>query len=319
MTARTGAGKLAGVAPFYRSRRTLAPGFSATRLRLLGTGPHRFLTELPQILTSNDPKRRILRDILRFVVDRADNWDWVEVTLAPDQGWFEPQWLPQDGPSRNPRAIHSAARACVVLPLESSWSELQGSLKRNVKESIRRGANRLARAGHSWEVVTPDTLADLESSLDLLVDLHRQRSMLQGKPHHPDYFADPLDRAFLRDVAPSLFSSGHLSLNLLCVNGIPAAGRLVLRANQTCFFSASGLDPAWWDYSLGTTLMTHCLKSEMARGATSANLSLGPDRTKLRWSETLETHNEFMVVARNRRSRLAFRLYQQRQAIRVVP
>src|SRR5947209_7939071 len=44
VTARNVAGKLVGIAPLYRSRRALAPGLSVTRLRLLGTGPHAFLT-----------------------------------------------------------------------------------------------------------------------------------------------------------------------------------------------------------------------------------------------------------------------------------
>jgi len=42
-----------------------------------------------------------------------------------------------------------------------------------------------------------------------------------------------------------------------------------------------------------------------------ANLSQHPEEGKLRSSETLELHNDFIVVAPRQRSRLAFSLYWQ--------
>ena len=47
----------------------------------------------------------------------------------------------------------------------------------------------------------------------------------------------------------------------------------------------------------------------IGRGDTSANLSLNPDESKLRWSEQIELHNEFLLVSPRRRARLATSLY----------
>lgn len=309
VTVRDAGGKLLGVAPFYRFRRPLLPGLEVTQLRLLGTGHHHVLTELPQIVTCPDPKRRILRQILRLVSEEADGWDWAEVSLTPDQGWIEPDWLWQDREQQAHTVVRKATRTGVVLPLPSSWDELRHSLKRNIKESIRRGRNRLARAGYVWEVVVPDGASAVSRALDELMELHHRRAQLRGREHHPDYLADPLDRAFLQEVGQRMFAAGLGMPYLLTVGGVPVAARLLLRANQTTFFSVSGLDPAWWKYSVGTMLMAEGLKAAMGHGDTLAHLSLGPDLAKHRWSEQLEFHNDFILLGRRRRSRLAFRLY----------
>jgi CelD/BcsL family acetyltransferase involved in cellulose biosynthesis len=267
------------------------------------------LTELPQILTYPDPKRRVLRQILRLVTEESDGWDWVEVSLTPEQGWIEPEWLWQDGDRKERAVIHQGTRTGVVLPLPSSWDELRHSLKRNIKESIRRGRNRLARVGHDWEMVVPGNASHASQALDDLMDLHHRRAQLRGKVHHPDYLADPADEAFLHEMGERMFATGHCTPSVLKVGSVPVAARLLLHANQTTFFSVSGLDPAWWEYSVGTTLMAECLKAAMARGDTLAHLSLWPNLAKHRWSELLEFHNDFILLTQRRRSHLAFRLY----------
>ena len=68
-------------------------------------------------------------------------------------------------------SVHRGTRPCVVLPLPESWDELRGSLKRNVKESIRRSTNRLGRDGHTFEVV--DEYGSRDELRDALGELRR--------------------------------------------------------------------------------------------------------------------------------------------------
>jgi hypothetical protein len=51
------------------------------------------------------------------------------------------------------------------------------------------------------------------------------------------------------------------------------------------------------------------LKQAFSRSDSIANLSLHSEEGKLRWSELLELHNDFILVAPRRRSRSAFSLY----------
>lgn len=318
VTVRDEAGRLAGVAPFYRRRYTPARGPAVTAVQLLGTGQHVHLTELPQILTRPGEERPILRAMMHFLGQHAAAWDWVEVVLTPEQGWFEPQWLPPEGSGEGSFVLHKATRACVVLPLPPTWEELRAGMKRNIKESIRRGNNSLTREGHRWEITTPCDAAGVALALDELTGLHRARAELRGKVRHPDYFADATDRAFLHDVARRMFCQGHLTPCMLRVDGKTAAGRVLLHANGCTFFSFSGFDPAWWPYNVATTLMAECLRGAVERGDTLANLSPGPDVAKLRWSERLQLYQEFVMVGPRRRSRLAFSLFWQLRAADLV-
>lgn len=321
LTARTGA-ELVGVAPFYRRMLRLGPGPGAppavTCLQLLGGGRRPHLTELPGVLTRPDCGRSVLREIFRHL-EREQPWDWLEVTLAPEQGWFEPHWLPAPGGGREPSvALHKATRACVVLPLAGSWDETARGLKHNVRESIRRGANRLRRDGREWRLVRGGQERPLAAALDTLVALNRARAALDGRPHHAALVDDGADRRFLGDVAEQLAPGGHVVPCLLEVDGRPAAARLVLRANGVLYFFVSGVDPAFWDQGVATTLMVECLARAIADGDRLANLSTGVDVSKLRWSERLELWQDFVVVRGRLRSRLAFNAWWQLRAASLV-
>lgn len=235
--------RLIGVAPFYRRRVSPVPGAAVVHLQLLGAGQHVHLTELPQALIYPGLEREVLRNILHYLGQHAAEWDWIEVTLPPEQGWFEPQWLPLEGPGSGSFVIHKATRPCVVLPLPATWDDLRAGMKRNVRESMRHGANSLTREGHTWHVEVADDRQALSAGLDAIVALHRARSDMHGKVRHPDYFADPADRAFLHDVAAHMFDAGHLAPYLLNVDGTTVAGRLVFYANRSVFSRSPGSIP----------------------------------------------------------------------------
>lgn len=315
ITVRDVSGSLIGIAPLYRHCRRLAPGLIATHLRLFGTGRHAHLTELPQILTAPDMHRKVLRDIIHFVFEDKADWDWMEISLTPEQGWFEPQWLPHESVDAGSFTLHKAARAFTILPLAVTWDDLRTTLKRNVKESIRRSSNRLEKRSLTPDTFIPRDPASFDFAMNELVALHRERARVRAKTAHRDYFLDPRALAFMLDAARRMFSAGHLTPYLLQVNGAPVAAQLILNANRTTYFGISGFDPAWWQYSVATNLMVECLREAISRGDNLANLSLGPDVPKVRWSEQIEVHHDFMVVNSRRRSRLAFNLFWQLSAV----
>ena len=113
----------------------------------------------------------MLRDIFRHLEINVPGWDWLEVTLAPDQGWFEPQWLPTAISREASVVIHKGSRPCVIVPLAESWAQTARTLKRNVRESIRRGTNRLARDDHSWRLAVAGQDIPMNDALETLVNL----------------------------------------------------------------------------------------------------------------------------------------------------
>ena len=298
--------ELVGVAPFFRRSVSLVGG-RITCLRMLGGGRKSQLTEMPQVLAAPRQSRSVLRAVVGHLCADARDWDWVEIEFGPTQGWFEREWIPLHGVGSGSVAMHKGSRAFVVLPLAPTWEELRGHLKRNVKESIRRGANRLGREAHEWRIVEPDASEQsLERSLATLIALHKARARLTGTEPHPDYFENRREEAFLYDVGRRLHPAGVFTPLVLEVDGEEVAARLVLDTRDAAFFSVSGSDPAWWRYSAGTTLLAAALRRAIERGETIANLSHGADVSKLRWSEELQYAQSFLLVGERLRSRVAF-------------
>ena len=63
------------------------------QVQLLGSGRHEALTELPQVLAAPGEARSVLRAVLEYWSQMPDAWDWLELPLLEEQGWFEPEWL----------------------------------------------------------------------------------------------------------------------------------------------------------------------------------------------------------------------------------
>ncbi len=84
------------------------------------------------------------------------------------------------------------------------------------------------------------------------------------------------------------------------------------------FLSFSGIEPRYWRLGAAATLTAAAIWRSIDHGAESLNFSSTPDPGKLRWSEQLEFHHEFLVVAPSRRSRLLFSLWWQLHASRAL-
>jgi CelD/BcsL family acetyltransferase involved in cellulose biosynthesis len=74
------------------------------------------------------------------------------------------------------------------------------------------------------------------------------------------------------------------------------------------------VDPEWWQASPVTLLQLHAAEVAVERGQREFNLSVGPSVSKLRWSEQVRQHPEFIVCGPRRSSRLAFTGYRMAAA-----
>jgi CelD/BcsL family acetyltransferase involved in cellulose biosynthesis len=115
--------------------------------------------------------------------------------------------------------------------------------------------------------------------------------------------------AFIRDVACAMARQGAAEVLFLTVEGVRVAGVLTLLTPRTTYFSFSGLDPEYWAYSAVTLLQWEAARRAVEAGRDRINLSVGPDVAKLRWSEEVHAHPEFVVVRRRRRSQSLFGVY----------
>lgn len=307
------ADRLIGVAPCFTRR---IAGGAARTVHLAGTVHAVGLTELPQVLAAPGETRSVQRAVLGHWAERPGAWDWLELPLSADQGWFEPQWLGEGAAFRG-LVQHKMTRAAVVLPLCGAQPPISGLLKRNVWESVKRSRNRLDREGVSWQVTVHEGDATA-AALTVLRRLHAARSTTAGRRAHPDALAGPERYAFVEEAVRRMAAADRAELLTLDVAGVPVAVLLVLRAAKTSYFALSGLDPAWWRFGPVTLLQYEAAGRAALRGDAEVNFSVGPDLSKLRWSEHVVQHPEFVVCGPRPRSRRRLAGYAALAAVAAV-
>jgi len=295
---------LVGVAPWYFKRRAPLP----PRLQLLGSGRHDALTELPQVLTTLGEARSVLRAVVGEWARQAGDWAWLELPLTVDQGWFEPEWL-IGTPVERGIVQHKTTRAAVVLDLPSDVPALQLSLKRNLLESTHRARNRLDRSGKPWVITAHADASGVASAFPVLARLHAARAQLIGRKNHPDQLGLAARRAFLDEALPAMAARRQAQILTLDVAGAPVAAQLVLTAPEGTYLSLSGVDPQWWHVGPVTLLQLYAAQLAVEQGHATFNLSVGPSVSKLRWSEQVRQHPEFLVCGPRRSSRFAYTGY----------
>jgi CelD/BcsL family acetyltransferase involved in cellulose biosynthesis len=304
---------LVGLAPWYVKCLPLLP----RRLQLLGSGRHDALTELPQVLTTPGEARSVLRAVIVEWARLAGEWGWLELPLTADQGWFEPEWLAGTAAERG-LVQHKTTRAAVVLDLPADVPALHRGLKRNLLESTHRARNRLDRAGQPWVITIHEDSGDIADTLPALERLHAARSQLIGRRNHPDQLGPAARRAFLSDALSAMAARRQAQILTLDVAGTPVAAQLVLTAPGGSYLGLSGVDPKWWHVSPVTLLQLHAAQLAVERGHAAFNLSVGPSVSKLRWSEQISQHPEFIVCGPRWSSRFAYTGYRMLAAAAAV-
>ena len=309
-----GSNDLIGVAPMHRQLLRFGPVKFAHRLVSVGIGIGPNPYEVPGFLAHPERSRDVARAIVKETLGATS--DWCELAINPTQGWFEPEWTYGiDRPATF--SCHQRPRACVILPLPDTWAELRSSLKRNIKESLRRSNNRLIKSGRQFSLHRRIGLEVTTEIVGRLLDLHRLRSENdQASVHHPDAFADARSRSLLMSVIPQLAREGRASIIELKIDGKVLASQLVLLSPGSTYIHSSGFHADIWSLGPVTYLHAEAVKGAIERGDSVVNFSPGPNVSKLRWSEQLWVSNEFAYGSGPRAVGIKFGTHQAMSAVR---
>jgi len=310
---RDGGGRLVGVAALYEQAvgpRRLPVG---RRLVPVGYGLPSPL-ELPQVLTAAGHGRAVHQAVVRYA--RGAGTDWAELSLARDEVWFEPGWV-EDTTAEAPFLSHRGARACVVLELQDTWEATRAAFKRNLKESLRRGRNRLTKSGRDWHLRTLEGTELDDAAVRRFFALHAARAGFgETTSTHPDAYGDPAHRRFLTELLPHLAAAKEASLVELVVDGRVVAVQLALHAPGTSYVHSSGLDPAYWEFSAVTLLQAEVVAAAIARHDSVVNFSPGPNVAKMRWSERMHVVDDFAFATGSRRAGLRYLAFTELAALK---
>jgi CelD/BcsL family acetyltransferase involved in cellulose biosynthesis len=296
---RTSGGECVALVPLILSRRRVGPVRLGT-VDLVGSDPG--LTEIRGPLVERGYERQTIAAVHESLSELPD-WDWilwsgVSAELAQAlASEVAPEWneLSHD----------------YVLDLPRSWEAFRGTLKRNIRESLRHCYNSLKRDALVFELQIARTPAQLGPALARFFELHTLRARMSSGPRHPDRFADPLRRAFLSDVCQRLAAQDGVRIFQLIIKGEIVATRIGFLTGDSLYLYYSGFDPAWARYSVMTTVVAEALRYAIGCGLRSVNLSLNPEQSKLRWRPRLVLLHSAFVSRDSLRSRLACRAYRR--------
>jgi CelD/BcsL family acetyltransferase involved in cellulose biosynthesis len=288
-------GELIGLAPLHRQQLRVGPLRVARRLVPVGASQFTAL-ELPGHLAAPGQHREVMRAVVGATLD--DDADWGGASIAPEQGWFEPEHVMVPTRRSTSDSVdfwqHVRSRACVVLRLGATWEETQAGFKRNLKESLRRSRNRLEKSGLPYAVHHRTGSEVDEKVVDRFIELHRDRAENPAAGvSHPDSYSDPTSRRLLTLALPTLAQQGRASIFELELDGEVVACQLALHGPGSSYVHSSGFRSEAWPYGPVTHLVGALVRAAVARGDRVVNFSPGPRVSKLRWSEECWVSNEF--------------------------
>jgi CelD/BcsL family acetyltransferase involved in cellulose biosynthesis len=266
---------IAALIPLYvwtRSRVRMA--------RFIGTGP------ADQLGPVSAPSRRTLAaEALRTVGDLAE----IDVLFA--------ELLPGDKTWR-------AALGTAPLKVESSptislvggWESYLAARSPNLRQQVRRRERRLQR-DHALRFRSADDASRLQSDLDVLFSLHRERwgsgrsAFLPWEPFHRDFAGVALERGWLR-------------LWFLELDGRAVAAWYGFRFAGIESYYQAGRDPSQGDESVGFVLLAHTIREAARDGMREYRLLRGSEPFKRRFADS-DPGLETFAIAHGVRGRLA--------------
>lgn len=291
---RRASGELVAVAPFMRTERPGRGPLRSREIRLLGADAN--LTEIRRLLVAPPSEAAALAACVGYWRERPHEWDWLRVAAVGAGGEAHDVVGHRD-------AAWSREFEAFVLPLPESWEEFRAGLKRNIRESLRKCYNSLSRDGHDFDFAVAETPEEVDRALDVVFDLHGRRAALEDTVSHPNYFADPRIREFVRAVCRDLAAQRAVRVFSVVIGGRTVAARIAFVFGDRMYLYYSGFDPEWGRYSVMTTVVAEAFKYAMGAGIRRVHLSIGRDVSKTRWGPEETLYREATLVSPTARAR----------------
>ena len=198
-----------------------------------------------------------------------------------------------------------------VLDLPSSWEEMRGSLKRNIRESIRHCYNSLRQDALTCEFRISQEPGEVKDALERFFALHAMRAGLQGTAAHPNHFSRARARRFLHEVCAKLAARGMVRVFQLVIRGDVVAMRIGFVIGDSLYLYYSGYDPRWSKHSVMTTTVVEAVKYAIGQRLKTINLSPNRDVSKTRWGPREIALTQAVQLAPSPLSRLAWAGFQR--------
>ncbi|MEW5421249.1 GNAT family N-acetyltransferase [Amorphus sp. 3PC139-8] len=292
-------GRLVAVAPMMMTHRPAVGPLCTRELQFFGADP--YMTELRGPICRAEDCARVVDALAAQFACEAGAWDWVQwhgVRLEAERD--------ADALAARLGITEPVPLIDYVLKLPASWDALRAQLPRNIKESLRKCYNSLARNGHEFTFRAVAAPEDIGPALERFFALHRMRADKTDTIDHLNVFEPEITRRFLLDLGAQLAETGEILVFQLVIADEVVATRVGFVLGDELYLYFSGYDVAWGRYSVMTTVLAEAIKWAIDTGFAVVNLSTGTDVSKTRWRPDEITYLGGFQRAPALRSRIAY-------------
>jgi len=310
-TVRTLEGRLVAVAPMLISRRPSVGPIRVRQLQFFGADPN--ITEQRGFVAVPEWRSQAYRALVAHALQHAEGWDCMLLSGVPAD-------LDFGALSNSPDFEWVGQTSDFVLELPDTWEALRTRLPRNIKESLRKCYNSLAREGRVSRLRVAQTADEVDPALEDFFALHAARSQRSDTVHHYDIFSTTEAQQFLRDVCRRFALRGALRIFQLLVDEKVVAIRIGFAIGETLYLYYSGYDPEFARYSVMTTTVAEAMQYGISHGFRQVNLSTGKDVSKTRWDPSERVTRQALVVSGSKRAKITHQMYRHAlQAVGAIP
>ena len=274
-------GTLVALAPLMLTERPAMGPLRTRSITFLGVDKN--ITELRGMICAPEHEGPATRALLQHLTSVDHTWDWFAWDGVRQSGEAH-QLL-----SATTNFSWRRDTADYVLALPDTWEQFRATRSRNVKESLRKCYNSLARDRKVFDFRVVSEASELSGALESFFRLHTLRSRAPKMSDHADYFTHESARGLLRALAASPERAPGLRAFELRIGDELVASRLGFLLGDELYLYFSGFDPDWAGYSVMTTTVAEAIKWAIERKLRVVNLSCGTDVSKTRWGPDVVT------------------------------
>ncbi|MEM7393600.1 MAG: GNAT family N-acetyltransferase, partial [Verrucomicrobiota bacterium] len=178
------------------------------------------------------------------------------------------------------------------LELEGTYHDYTMRRSRNFRKQLKRDRKRLEERG-SLLIEQGETL-DSREAVD---SVHRITNQSWKSQRGTGLFQHPALRDFMIDLFDATREAGTLMTRFLTSNGERIAHEVCFRHHGRVYSYNSCFNAAFANASPGEVLTAAVLEEAWASGCTEYDMLRGDEDYKLRWSKTVRTEDEVMLLS----------------------
>jgi CelD/BcsL family acetyltransferase involved in cellulose biosynthesis len=261
-----------GIVALFPLMVTVREGF-----RQLGLISNKITDYKDIIIDSAQDRANVIRTILQALTDTG-GWDFLLLNGFPEDsanidGLKETlTHFPEN------RTIWRDSKVSLYVPLEGTYDEYLGTLKKSFRKNITEKRNRLEKEIEEFSYKT----ADKEGELDVLVDKIIDLNAVRWKEEKGDYsaFDDPSMREFYKDLARKLFPKGWINISTMYLNRETASMNMCFRQEGRYFTLITSFNNKFSRYSPGILHRLQLIKTGMKDGMKELDFLTGGEPHK---------------------------------------